>query len=181
MYQLASVEIKRSVASISLYKREQYASSEAQMCSDKDPEFLRHIPHEHCVQLPNQDVDLRANFVAYASARETRSIFVHIAHFSTTILDLSTNAPFHSSKEVIAWALKDDLVIPSFVNIEVRNPLRKKLGFWRILNGHIKKICPLPSLKLFEHGSQCLYLKTKGSDGLGYAVAFYATFSEFQL
>lgn len=156
------VEIKTSVAESSLDRAVGRATLDVMTCWDGDSTFREYILMEHMGQILHQMMVFSVNYCIYVSSAEVGIIYVLFVRCSDATLDLCNTALHTSAYEAVAWAHHSDEAPPSFATTEVLSIIQKQLPFWRIINGYVKEKGPFPPLKLFKHGAQSLYSKTKG-------------------
>jgi hypothetical protein len=66
-------------------------------------------------------------------------------------------------KNCVEWTHEQDPVIPDIQDAELKKEIGNRLKFWRLVNGYVLENGPFyPPVKLFRHGVQSLYSKTKG-------------------
>lgn len=158
----ASVEIKTSVAMSSLDRAIGRATKDVVTCTVGDQIFRDNIPKEHIGQLILQMMVLKVNFVLYVAASEIGIMYLVVAHCPEEILQECKESLIRGAKHAVAWAHEGDPKVPLFADRDSRISIEEHLPFWRTINGHVKEKGPFPPLKLFKHGSQSLYSKTKG-------------------
>jgi hypothetical protein len=63
----------------------------------------------------------------------------------------------------VDWAYEDFLDMPLATDSHLTKLLKSRLPFWKLVNSYVLEKGPFyPPLKLFLHGVQTLYSKTKG-------------------
>ena len=62
----------------------------------------------------------------------------------------------------MSWAHQADGKVPLFVDRESKRVIKEKISFWRNVEKVVIDTGPFAPLKLFKHGAQSLYSRTKG-------------------
>ena len=62
----------------------------------------------------------------------------------------------------VQWAHEENGQIPEFCDGDSRKQIESKLPFWRMVNNYVIENDALMPVKIFKHGMQSLYSKTKG-------------------
>ena len=172
---IASVEIKTSVASSSLDRVIAIATADAIICEFGDATSRQYIPEIHMGQVIQQMLVLRVRLAVYVSSSETGILYVVVVRAPEYILNAFELALAPNTRALASWAhefLAADLVPLSFADAQTEVLLQDKLSFWRAINEDIKEKRPMPPIKVFKHGIQSLYSKTKGGvDGTAQARA----------
>jgi hypothetical protein len=104
---------------------------------------------------------LKINHVMYVSASETGITFIVLAYCNSRVLIICESVLDQTLKDCVEWAYEQDPVIPDIQYAEFRKAIGNSLKFWRLVNGYVLEHSP-PPVKLFRHGVQSLYSKTKG-------------------
>ena len=63
---------------------------------------------------------------------------------------------------LLSWAYDLPECFPTFLALDTKMTLKPRLHLWRAINMTCQNIQPFVPLKLFKHGVQCFYSKTKG-------------------
>jgi hypothetical protein len=170
---LSSVEIKTRVASPCLERSIQLASLDVTVCRVGDSTFQNLIPEAHFGPLLHQMLVLRVNHVMYVSAAETGITFIVVAYCDLSILSFCEYALEQAVGDCVLWAHAKYLSMPVIEDAELRKLIDRRLPFWSLVNTYVlENDAFYPPLKLFRHGVQTLYSKTKGSlDGSAQARA----------
>ena len=169
---LSSVEIKTSIARSSLDRALQRATMEIVCCNVGDATFREYVPEEHVGQILHQMVVLSVNYVVYVSASEGGIMYIVVVHAPRETLNVCEIALRSRASAVVAWAHEEDPIPPEFVDLATKRILKERIGFWQLVNNYVTKKGSFLPLKLFKHGSQSLYSKTKGGvDGSAQARA----------
>ena len=83
--------------------------------------------------------------------------------------------PFPNARSLDTWAHEPsavDLIPLAFADSQTKSLLEDKPSFWRAISEDVKGRGPMPPIKVFKHGMQSLYSKTKGGvDGTAQARA----------
>jgi hypothetical protein len=171
--ELASVEIKTSVAESSLRSAVSNASVDVVTCDLGDETFRRHIPEDHMAQMIQQMIVLTTPFAIYVSASETGIMFVLVIRGSANCLGEWKKALLSTGGSLVEWAhTSATATAPEYADVETKALLKSGFKFWSIVNREVVKNGPFPPIKTFKHGIQCLYSKTKGGvDGSAQARA----------
>lgn len=159
---LASVEIKTSVASSSLDIALGNASQDVVYCYVGDDEFVKRIPLGHVGQLLQQALVLDVNFVVYVASSETGILFICIALIPASVRQICRTTLIDYAKDIVSWAHSDDATPPTELDANGKRLVSEKIPFWRLVNKYVIEHGPMPPLKLFRHGSQTFYSRTKG-------------------
>lgn len=138
------------------------ATSDVLTCTIVDDVFRDHVPKEHIGQVIHQMVVLKSNVFLYLSASEIWIIYIVVAKFPYNILQDMNQSSIREAKEAVSWASGDDLQVPLFADCTSCNDIEELLPFWLTIDPHVKQKGPFPPLKIFKHGSQIIYSKTKG-------------------
>ena len=170
---LCSVEIKTSVATSSLERSIQLASVDVKVCRVGDITFRTLFPEAHIGQILHQMLVLRINHVMYVAAAETGITFIVIAYCDVHILSVCELALEQAAEDCVAWAQEESMSMPSIQDAELSKVIYSRLPFWRLVNSYVLENSAFyPPVKLFRHGVQTLYSKTKGGvDGSAQARA----------
>lgn len=160
--ELASVEIKTSIASSSLDRALRVASVDVKTCIVGDAAFRSLVPREHTGQILHQMVVLSVRLVVYVSAAEVGVLYIVVIKSPQNILDQCLLVLKERAETCVSWAYKDDPRIPTFADPRSRRVMKDRLSFWLTVNRHVWQNGPFPPLKIFKHGAQSLYSKTKG-------------------
>ena len=169
---LASVEIKTSVSRASMDRALALATVDTVTCTVGDQGFREYIPECHMGQILHQLVVLSVNYVIYVSAGEAGIMYIVVVHCSDAVRELCKSALDRIAKPAVFWAYEENPQVPPFADPASAVTLRGRLSFWKIVYNHVKENDAFPPLKLFKHGTQSLYSKTKGGvDGSAQARA----------
>lgn len=160
--QLASVEIKTSVAASSLERSLSNTTMDVKTCVVGDADFQNLIPREHCGQILQHAVVLSAEYVVYIAAGETGILYAAVVKVPTAVSEQCLVTLNLGAVQAVSWAHCSDASAPAFADSDSRRVIQERLSFWKVVNTCVKENGPLPPLKLFKHGSQSLYSKTKG-------------------
>jgi hypothetical protein len=157
------VEIKTSVAASSFERSVQLASIDVKICRVGDESFRRMVPEEHVGQLQHQMLVLKINHVMYVSASETGIAFIVLAYCNSRVLRICESVLDQTLKDCVECAHEQDPVIPDIQDAELRKAIGNRLKFWMLVSGYVLENGPFyPQVKLFRHGVQSLYSKTRG-------------------
>jgi YqaJ-like viral recombinase domain len=160
---LCSVEIKTSVAASSLERSIELASVDVKVCRVGDSSFRSFVPEAHIGQILHQMLVLHVSHVVYVAASETGVMFIIIAYCDISTLSLCELALEQAAGECVDWAYEDFLDMPLDNDSDLNKLLKSRLPFWKLVNSYVLEKGPFyPPLKLFRHGVQTLYSKTKG-------------------
>jgi hypothetical protein len=109
----------------------------------------------------------------YITAAETGISFVVIAYCDAAILRACENVLDHGAEYCVAWAHEDHMSMPVLEDACLSKLIYSHLPFWKLVNSFVLENCAFyPPVKLFRHGVQTLYSKTKGGvDGSAQARA----------
>ena len=169
---LASIEIKTSVSRSSLDRALQRATMDIICCTLGDAVSLEHVPEEHVGQVLHQMVVMSVNYVVYVSAAESSIMYIAVVYAPQEMLTACEIALRAKASAAVSWAYEEHLIPPSFVDSATKKLLKDRLVFWKLVNDYVKEKGAFPPLKLFKHGAQSLYSKTKGGiDGSAQARA----------
>lgn len=159
---IASVEIKTSIASSSLDVTHRHASLDVIYCRIGDHEFVRRIPLKHCGQLLQQSLVLDVDYFVYVAASETSILFICVIYIPSYVRRQSLSVLVDYAKCLVSWVHEENGTPPPELDPAGKRLVGQKLPFWRLVNKHVVTNGPLPPLKLFRHGSQTFYSRTKG-------------------
>lgn len=169
---LATVEIKTSVADSSLQRSLFTSSADTVFCSIGDTTFKTCVPEEHLFQVVLQLCVVGTRYGVYVAATETGILRVVVVKCEKAKLDACFLQLQTIADPVVAWAHSDVPTIPPFADSQTKKALKTHLEFWRAVNLYVKTSHAFPPLKLFKHGTQSFYSKTKGGvDGSAQARA----------
>ena len=169
---LASVEIETSVSRSSMDRALSRARADVVTCTVGDAAFREYIPECHMGQILHQMVVLSVNLVVYVSAAEVGIMYIVVVRCTNSALKLCESALRRGAEKAVSWAHKEDPVLPQFADPASTHTLLGRLSFWQKVNSHVKEHDAFLPLKLFRHGTQSLYSKTKcGVDGSAQARA----------
>ena len=164
---LATVEIKKRVASKSLNTALELATGDAVFFEVGDETFRKYIPESHTAQALNQMMILDVNVAIYLAAGETGLLYVVYVHCSGVHLATCQSILTAQTSELVQWAYIEGGTVPEFINDEYKECVLSGHHFWNLIDDCVKLRGPLPPLKLFKHASQSFYSKTKaGVDGV---------------
>jgi hypothetical protein len=173
---IAGVEIKTSVASSSLDRAISHATADVIICDVGDSAFRDCVPEAHMGQLLQQMYVIGASHAIYLSASETGILYITIARASRQILDTCAAALTSVGRTVVSWAHEStdtpSSTIPAFADAGTAAILKSRIHFWKVVDEYLIRKGPLPPIKVFKHGTQSIYSKTKGGvDGSAQARA----------
>lgn len=169
---IASVEFKSSISSTSRDRILSMATMELQRCTIGDENFIRLIPEEHIGQLLQQMVVLAVQYLLYVAASESGIAYVVLVQCTGTLLQECQQVLETACRETVAWLHEETVQFPSFVKGAVRRIIKTHLPLWKLVTNRVTGEAPFPPLKLFKHGVQLFYSKTKcGVDGSAQARA----------
>jgi transposase-like protein len=171
---IATVEIKTSVTDSSLSKNLGCLSADPVVCHVGDDSFRKHVPEIHVGQILQQMLVLGVIHVVYVAASETGIIYIVIAKCDSEILETCKLVLTRDAELPVSWAHADVVSVPDFADRRTLKLIRSRIDFWKLVNNHVREKGPFPPLKLFKHGCQAFYSKTKGGvDGSAQARAIF--------
>lgn len=100
--------------------------------------------------------------MVYVSASETGLLFVCVVYAPDNVRSDCQLVLVDQCEQLVAWAHKDDGLIPLEADRESKRTITDKFSFWKVVNNYVKQNGPFPPLKLFRDGAQSFYSKTKG-------------------
>jgi hypothetical protein len=160
---LASVEVKTSVAASSLSGAVSNAAADIIKCDLGDATFRQYVPEAHMAQVIQQMIVLSTLFAVYVSASETGIMFVLVIRGFQPRLDAWKQSLLSTDRPLVEWAHESaTATVPGFADAGAKDLLESGVKFWRLINGNVLEHGPLPPVKVFKHGIQSLYSKTKG-------------------
>lgn len=159
---IASLEIKTKVASTTLGGTIHLSSSDVIFCDLGDNICHQYIPPDHLSEIVVQVTVLNLTFALYVVASETGVLFVVVLRVNASQRNVSLMAIKNIAEPLVSWAHRKDLETPPFVTVEKRDVVDTKLQFWQVVNDKVNSCGPFHPVKLFKHGTQTLYSKTKG-------------------
>jgi hypothetical protein len=170
---LASVEIKTSVSSSSLQRSTAAASIDVTLCEIGDSRFKELVPESHVGQVLHQMIVLKCNYCLYVSAAETGILCIVVCYCADFVLRECERRLEEISGSLVSWAYTDANEVPEMPDPELRKIAESRICFWRLVNEHVRDSDAFyPPVKIFRHGMQSLYSKTKGGvDGSAQARA----------
>eukprot|EP00737_Agarophyton_chilense_P004797 gb/GEZJ01006395.1/.p1 GENE.gb/GEZJ01006395.1/~~gb/GEZJ01006395.1/.p1 ORF type:complete len:425 (-),score=36.09 gb/GEZJ01006395.1/:504-1778(-) len=169
---LATVEIKTSVSSSSLNRALNNASLDLACVKVGDASVLQRIPQEHIGQVLQQMLVINTNYSIYAVSSETALLSCTLLYASNDKLRAYKDCLVSQAGPLVTWAHTDTPVVPSFVDVTTKRLLKERIVFWKLINTHVTNHDAFVPLKLFKHGIQGMYSKTKGGvDGSAQARA----------
>lgn len=101
------------------------------------------------------------NFGLYVRATESSICYIVFVQAPRFFLDERFTIMVETAKPIVECAHSTG-VIPTFYSQADKDMCKARFSFWKLVNDIVKKDGSFPQLKLFKHGSQILYSKTKG-------------------
>jgi hypothetical protein len=155
---VASLEIKTSVAASSLSSAVSNAAADVITCDLGDATFREHMPEAHMAQVIQQMIVLSTSFALYESASETGVMFILVIRGSVHCLDVWKRSLLSSAAPLAEWAhTSATATAPEFADVGAKALLESGVKFRRLVNREALDRGPLPPVKNFKHGIQCLY------------------------
>lgn len=158
----ATVEIKTSVAQSSLDRTLPLSSADAVFCDFGDETFRRMIPVDHIGQVLMQVIVLQVSHAVYVAASETGIAFIVVARCPPELFAASERLLRETCSAVIEWLFVDPVNFPAFISTAHKSLINGRRPFIQAVNAYVEERGPFPPLKLFKHGSQMFYSRTKG-------------------
>lgn len=160
-YAVSTLEIKTVIAENTVGNAIRSQTSDIIVCDFGDDTFKKFIPSEHAAQILQQMIVLNVNLCLYVRATETSLIYCALVHANSDMLTTFTATLISTAGPVVKWAHTSGIV-PAYYRPSDKNAVQTHLSFWKIVNDKIKRDGPLPPVKIFKHGCQSVYSKTKG-------------------
>ena len=163
---IAVVEIKSSICDESLACILSVANQDLVICEFGDEAFRARVPEKHMGQLLQQLVVSSLRHVLYVAASETGITYAVLIVATQALLRLAVQTLQREASDTIEWLHTDPLMFPTFVSRENRRIIKADIPFFKLVDNYVRDNDALPPIKLFKHGSQSFYSKTKcGVDG----------------
>lgn len=180
--EVASLEIKTSVASSSLQRNVRRASVDVVTCIVGDDVFNRMIPKEHVGQMVQQMCVLQCHFSIYVGASQTGLLYKVAARIEPATLETCRDVLVRTGGPPVSWAHESNVEAPLFASSETKRVLESRLGFWQLVNNDVSVNGPLAPVKILKHGIQSLYSKQKGGvdGGAQYRAVMRSSTSSFR-
>lgn len=141
-----------------------------------DERFQIFFPTEHYCRVMQKIIVLHVNLCLYFQAAEHSLLNIFLILAENSLLNASAQEIANTSHDVVGWAHTSEQ-IPDFFLPEEKITVNSRLPFWCMSNKKIKDEGSLPHIKLFKHGLQTLYSKTKvGVDQSAQAQAILRSF-----
>jgi hypothetical protein len=115
-YEIASIEIKTSVARSSLDRELGRATVDVLTCTVGDATFRELVPTEHMGQIIHQMLVLSVNYVIYMPAAEVGIMYILVVQLSDDIRQLLGGALHRGVEVSLSWAHDEDEPPPSFAD-----------------------------------------------------------------
>ena len=131
-------------------------------CTVGGATFREHVSEEHTGQLLHHMLVFSVSYAIYVSAAEVGIMYIAVVKCPNETLDLCEDALGTNAEAPVSWAHKYDPAPPQFTDRETRRTIVERHPFWLTVNSQVKDHGAFPPLKLFKHGAQSLYSKTKG-------------------
>ena len=159
---IASIEIKTCIAESSSDRAIGRATVDTICCTVGDDQFCRYIPKEHMGQIIQQMTVLSLNHTIYVCAAEVGLMYVAIVYCPRGVINMCSHTLKTSAEPLHPWAYEENASVPAFADRKTKQLLTDRICFWRSVNSAVIENMLFPPLKLFKHGSQSMYSKTKG-------------------
>jgi hypothetical protein len=86
-----------------------------------------------------------------------------LAYCDYLVLDVCESILEDEAKHIVLWAHDETGEIPHTANAKLSNVFRLRFQFWKTINKHLHQHDAFyPPVKLFRHGTQSIYSKSKG-------------------
>jgi hypothetical protein len=107
---------------------------------------------------------LNANFGLYACIAEAGMVCKVLLFCTQTILHHALGVLQETVMLLVQWAHEGThgSPIPPCQDKSLKSTLQSKRAFWRVVNNYVLETGALRPVKLFKHGIQSFYSKTKG-------------------
>lgn len=133
---------------------------------------LKYIPKNHIGQVLQQALVMDVEYCIYIAASEHAVLYIAVLRVSRLQRQTCKTALENSAGPAVSWAHQLGQRMPSFADAATKKLLKNHLNFWNLINNYANNNHPFPPLKLFKHGAQSFYSKTKGGvDGSAQARA----------
>lgn len=163
---VATVEIKTRVADTTVNDGSSHVSVTPYVGAWNSAQILRVVPSDHLGQILHQCYVLGVNVAVYACASETGLLYTAIIHVPNSAIAIARSA-YGSIIDCLRWAHTQQWTVPRFCSDNEKRTIMSQRSLWIPVNGHVLSKGPLPPVKVFRHGLQVLYSKTKGGvDGV---------------
>ncbi len=169
---MATVEVKTRISKTIIQVGQLLATTDLVECTVGDETCARYIPREHVGQVVMQMVVTSIRHCVYCCATETEILYTVFMDLKQETAEQCLQALVQYGSVAVRWAHVMPSENPQFLSASFATSLKTKHQYWKSVNDFVMNRHAFPPLKLFKHGTQCLYSRTKGGiDGSAQARA----------